>query len=394
MRLRIAIVVHGRFYAFDLARALIEDGHEVTLYTNYPKSVVEKFGVPRQYVRSFVLHGVVSRIIHLLHSKFHLPSCEAFLHPWFSRWAACKVRQSRFDAVQCFSGVAEELYRCPELAETLKILVRGSAHILEQARLLEEEEQRSARPVDKPSAWMVAREEREYALADRIMVLSSFSRESFLARGFALEKFWLMPLTADVRRFRPDENALEERYRRILSGMPLNVLTVGTFSFQKGMVDLIEVAKRLQGKMHFRFVGAMGDAGNLSAMARTVIDMIPHQEEQHLKNWYAQADIFIFPTIQDGYAAVIAQAFAAGLPVLATTNCGAPDLIQHGNTGWILPVRDPEAFVETLLWCESHREELAAMLRRILQVSIQRDWSDVAREFAVLVRDEMQERAA
>jgi hypothetical protein len=35
MKYKIAIAVHGRFHAFDFARALIAQGHDVTLFTNY-----------------------------------------------------------------------------------------------------------------------------------------------------------------------------------------------------------------------------------------------------------------------------------------------------------------------------------------------------------------------
>ncbi|WP_242046550.1 hypothetical protein [Cylindrospermum sp. FACHB-282] len=49
MKLKIAVVVHGRFHAFDLARELIEQGNEVTLFTNYPKKIVEKFGINKKY---------------------------------------------------------------------------------------------------------------------------------------------------------------------------------------------------------------------------------------------------------------------------------------------------------------------------------------------------------
>src|SRR5262249_7837240 len=46
-RLKIDVAVHGRFHAFHLARALSRRGHDVRLLTNYPSSIVERFGFPR-----------------------------------------------------------------------------------------------------------------------------------------------------------------------------------------------------------------------------------------------------------------------------------------------------------------------------------------------------------
>src|SRR5262249_62293606 len=61
-RLRIDFVVHGRFYAFHLARALIARGHDVRVLTNYPGWAAERFGIPASRVKSFVTHAIASRI--------------------------------------------------------------------------------------------------------------------------------------------------------------------------------------------------------------------------------------------------------------------------------------------------------------------------------------------
>jgi glycosyltransferase involved in cell wall biosynthesis len=96
--------------------------------------------------------------------------------------------------------------------------------------------------------------------------------------------------------------------------------------------------------------------------------------------------VFVFPTIQDGFAVVLAQAQAAGLPLLATTNCAGPDLIREGETGWVLPIRAPEAFAERLRRADAHREALAEVARRVYEDYTPRAWADVAVEFVALCR--------
>ena len=61
--LKIAIVVHGRFHGFDLARALMERGHDVTVFTNYPTWAVARFGIPPAHSRCFPMHGLLSRVV-------------------------------------------------------------------------------------------------------------------------------------------------------------------------------------------------------------------------------------------------------------------------------------------------------------------------------------------
>src|SRR5207244_3517929 len=142
---KIAIAAHGRFHAFHLARALLERGHDVTLLTNYPRWAVQRFGFPRDRVRSYLAHGAFVR---LSSSARRLGVSVAFveraLHRSFGRWTARQLRGAGFDVAYLFSGIAEEaLTELQDQPRTLRLVVRGSSHIREQARLLEEEEGRT-----------------------------------------------------------------------------------------------------------------------------------------------------------------------------------------------------------------------------------------------------------
>ena len=175
MPLKIAIVVHGRFHAFDLGRELIKQGVDLVLLTNYPKRVVQQFGIPQRNVVNCISHGVLSRLINGTAGRRGRAMFEPFLHRWFSTWAAHVLSSVDVDMIHAFSGVSEELLHAFDGHRPLLSVVRGSAHIRTQAQLLEEEEIRCGQPIDRPSAWMVAREEREYKLADLVIVLSSFA---------------------------------------------------------------------------------------------------------------------------------------------------------------------------------------------------------------------------
>ncbi len=54
------------------------------------------------------------------------------------------------------------------------------------------------------------------------------------------------------------------------------------------------------------------------------------------------------------------------------------------ESGWVLPIRAPDAFVERLQWCDQHRKELAHMVRRIHEQFKPRDWAEVAADFESL----------
>jgi len=374
--LRLAIVVHGRFHAFDLSRELIRQGVDLILLTNYPKYVAQRFGIPREKVISCITHGLLSRLTdlggHRCRALF-----EPFLHRWFSRWAAGKLGSMDIKAIHAFSGVSEELMMAFLDRPVVKAMVRGSAHIRTQGRLLEEEEARSGQSIDRPSPWIIAREEREYKLADLLFVLSSFAYKSFEGEGAPAEKLRLLPLGSEVARFGATAQDIEARCSRILAGEPLRILTVGSFSLRKGALDLIEVARRLKGRMKFLMVGDI-ESKRLRLMSGDNIEFLPRQPQSSLPAIYRKGDVFLFPTIEDGYAVVLAQAQAAGLLILATPNCAAPDIVQENTNGWILPIRNPGAFIERLEWCDANREALAHMVRFTHETFRPRDWTDVA----------------
>lgn len=383
-KLKIAFVVHGRFQAFELVKSLIEKGHNVTLFTNYPKWAVRRFGISGDNVKSFWLHGIISRFAWFLGGKIKFLYPEAWLHKMFGSWAAKEVKKERWDAVHSWSGVSEEILQALKNTKTLKLLMRCSAHICTQANLLEEEGRRINMPIDHPSEWMINREKREYAMADYIRVLSGFAYKSFIAEGIDPEKVLLISAAAPVESFRPTGQVMENRYKRILRNEPLRVLYVGTFSFQKGMYDMAAIMDELkEEKFRFRLIGPISsDARKFFAKTRHLAEFVPKQPQHELPKWYEWADIFIFPTIQDGHAQVLAQAQASGLPIISTTNCQAPDVIIENKTGWALPIRKPEVFIDRLRWCDLHREELAAIARNAYENFKPKKWSIVAEDFS------------
>jgi glycosyltransferase involved in cell wall biosynthesis len=63
--------------------------------------------------------------------------------------------------------------------------------------------------------------------------------------------------------------------------------------------------------------------------------------------WYQQSDVFVLPTLSDGFALTQLEALANGLPVIVTPNCGR--VVADGKTGFIIPPRDSQALADAIL---------------------------------------------
>jgi glycosyltransferase involved in cell wall biosynthesis len=197
-------------------------------------------------------------------------------------------------------------------------------------------------------------------------------------------------MAADTRLFQCSAKDLESRRRRILSGQPLRILYVGTLSARKGIWDIAEVLRRAgENRFRFTFVGAITpEAKRLfgGVRHRTDVRFVGKRPEAELQIWHSDADVFLFPTLEDGFAVTLAQAIASGLPVVTSTNCSGPDLVTPRQTGFVVPPRSPDEVMEVLDWCDGHRQQLADMCDRIASTaSTSRTWDDFARDFEEVV---------
>jgi glycosyltransferase involved in cell wall biosynthesis len=74
--------------------------------------------------------------------------------------------------------------------------------------------------------------------------------------------------------------------------------------------------------------------------------------------------VFCLPSIVEGRALVVQEAMSRGLPVIVTANTGADDVVEDGHSGFVVPMRSPEAVAEKIAWFAAHPEARDEMGRR------------------------------
>ncbi len=98
-----------------------------------------------------------------------------------------------------------------------------------------------------------------------------------------------------------------------------------------------------------------------------------------LPRWYQAADIVTRPSRSEGFGNVFAEAMAAGVPVIATSVGGIPDIVIDGNTGLVCQVDDPKDLahkIETLIADQSLRQRLVQ--NGLILVGEKYDWEVIA----------------
>ena len=86
-------------------------------------------------------------------------------------------------------------------------------------------------------------------------------------------------------------------------------------------------------------------------------------------------DCFIFPSEYEteGFPAVLAEAMAAGLPILASDVSYNPEIVCNGNNGWVYRSGDASALADLLCQCEKRRGELDEMARNNFEECLRYD---------------------
>jgi glycosyltransferase involved in cell wall biosynthesis len=187
------------------------------------------------------------------------------------------------------------------------------------------------------SATYFARLKDEWNEAGTVVVNSDWSRRALVQQGVKQSKIVVLPLP-----FRP---ACEPRVKK--SGNPLRVLWLGTLSLGKGIAYAVAAARLLKhAPVTFTFVGPPEvRLENLSWPANcSYVGPVPRSEVPQI---YKEHDIFLFPTLSDGFGLTQLEAAAYGLPVISTDCCA--DVVHDGVSGFVVPARDPKALAERIL---------------------------------------------
>ena len=339
----VEISVGSRFHAFDLARELARHGMLRRLHTGYPSFAAARFGVPRAAVSSVWTGEPLNRALSTLHRRGWIAErCDPFVSARHDRIVASRLRPGADLFIGWSSQCRASLAAARRLGMTT-IVERGSAHIEWQWQELRGEAERTGLAVELPDPRTIEQELAEYEEADFVAVPSAFAARTFVERGVAASKLLVNPYGVDLALF---DGAGCDPAGSAAASDELRVLHVGRVSAQKGVHYLVD-AVRLVPDARLTLVGAI-DSGMDAVVRKDYVTVVGAVPGPTLPQYYRRADVFCLLSIQDGLALVVAQAMAMGLPVIATPNTGAEELIDDGENGFVVPARDPAAVANRL----------------------------------------------
>jgi glycosyltransferase involved in cell wall biosynthesis len=174
----------------------------------------------------------------------------------------------------------------------------------------------------------------------------------FIPNG--VDPVWFAPLTI-----------VEKRARRVSLGLPDEVpITIfsGRLEMEKRIDQLISIwpaVRAIHTEARLLILGTGNEEAKLKQIAGPGVDFLGQVND--VAPYLQTADLFILPSVTEGLSNALLEALATGLPVIATTVGGAPDVVEHGISGWLVPPDVPaelQAAVLELLSDPDRRHDL------------------------------------
>jgi glycosyltransferase involved in cell wall biosynthesis len=222
----------------------------------------------------------------------------------------------------------------------------------------------------------LARQDEELQLADRIIVASQFTASTLKDYPGKLPPVSIVPYG-----FPPVSK--ESLVATGISGRnKLKLLFVGGLSQRKGIADVFEAVKGLEEYVELTVVGLKSGPG-CSALDTALakhkwIPSLPHNKVLELMR---EKDVLLFPSLFEGFGLVITEAMSQGMPVITTERTAGPDVITHGENGWLVNAGKTDALRDAIEALLVRPETVRNAGRAALEAARLRPWSVFKKEF-------------
>lgn len=156
---------------------------------------------------------------------------------------------------------------------------------------------------------------------------------------------------------------------------------IGRLSVEKGVIYLIEALSELKG-IDFECViigeGPLREELEVAVASKGLSSKVKFIGfQQNVTPFFAQMDVFILPSLNEVLPITIIEAFALKVITIAAEVGGVPDLITHGKTGLLFPVKDTKKLSENIEWIHNNNNERQQMVENAYAKFIQSFTSDV-----------------
>jgi len=210
--------------------------------------------------------------------------------------------------------------------------------------------------------------DRLFARADLLCCVCASMKEKLIELGCDERKIVVHRSGVDTKRFTVRPSTLSENGK-------VRVLTIARLVEKKGVqygIQAVGMLLQRYPQLEYRIVGE----GPLQEELRRLITSLGADTRISLLGWKRQdevidllqhSDILVAPSVtsengdEEGVPGVVMEALACGVPVVSTYHSGIPEVVQDGQSGFLVPERDVPALADKLAYLIDHPQQRVAM---------------------------------
>lgn len=196
----------------------------------------------------------------------------------------------------------------------------------------------------------------EINMTDYFIAASSYTKQTLIENGAPEDKIFIAPYGVDTTRY-PFKN------REIPS--TVNFVFVGSYTERKGIYYLLTAAKRLEDEGYNFKIRMTGRAKYNPEMINRYklknIEIYHSLSHSQLIELLHSSDVFVFPSLCEGFAFVIIEAMSTGLPIISTTRTAGRDIVREGIDGFTINPSSVDELYEKMKFFIMHPEQCSIM---------------------------------
>ncbi|WP_336339248.1 glycosyltransferase family 4 protein [Haloarcula brevis] len=336
-------------YAYELADGLGQRGHEVDVYTQWVDDPNEEIDIHE----NVTVHRITK-------ARKKLVTFETL---YFSFKARRTIDFSQYDIVHGTLTPASTILVTPfndieppvvltghgtSIGETKSVALETPADYLLKFFFY---------PMNVVMDYLAGR------YADGIISISDHAQEELIRRyGFSEKKVQMIPHGVNTDKFQPQEET-----HPAVSPEKTTLLYVGRIGPRKGIdLALKSLSEIKDAEIEFLIAGTGRHKDHLEETAESLdvaeqTRFLGYVSEDELPELYSSADVFVLPSLYEGFGLVLLEAMASGTPVIGTDVGGIPTAVDDGTTGLLVNRNVPSltTAINRIVQNEDYRKELS-----------------------------------
>ena len=343
--LKYLILTSGKFHYFDIAKVLYEKNKLHKIVSGYPWLKIKKEKIPKKFVECIGRYQIINYFLHKI--------------PYFNSNKLIDdinyINKKKIDTIGLnfykdvdilISSAQSGLNSGKIIKEKSKIYVcdQSSAHIIFEHKIIEQEYKSLSynkyQPADNRIIDLALK---EYEESDVILTPSKFVKSTFNENFHS--KIFVNQLGVNTNNFFPINFIQNEK-------QSFDIVYIGGISIRKGIHYLIDAFNKIKNpKKRLHLIGPHINNDKEffeKKINKNNIINYGHVHNLKLNKILNFCDVFVLPSLSDGYGMVVNQAAASGCPIIVTENCGSSEFVSENNCGYVVPARDSNAIFEKL----------------------------------------------